>query len=98
LLGTYRDIWADGVTERNPSLRFLTPHQRLEISKQDAEELGIKNGEPVTVSADGASVEARVAVRERMVQGAAFLIEGTSENNANVLANGRPRRVEVKPR
>jgi hypothetical protein len=33
-----------------------------------------------------------------MPRGAAFLIEGTSEGNANVLANGQPRRVEVKPK
>ncbi len=31
-LGTYRDLWAGPVTELNPPLKFLTPHQRLEIS------------------------------------------------------------------
>jgi predicted molibdopterin-dependent oxidoreductase YjgC len=96
ILGTYRDIWADDVTERNPSLKFLTVQQRLEISKKDAEELELQQGQHVTVSANGDSVEARVAIRERMPRGAAFLIEGTGESNANVLANGQPRRVEVK--
>ena len=97
LLGTYRDIWADDVTERNPSLRFLTVQQRLELSKPDAEQLQLQNGQRVTVSSNGDSVEARVAIRERMSSGAAFLIEGTVEGNANVLANGQPRRVEVRP-
>ncbi|MDQ1741296.1 MAG: NADH-quinone oxidoreductase subunit [Pseudonocardiales bacterium] len=96
ILGTYRDIWADDVTERNPSLKFLKVEQRLEISKKDAEELDLQSGQHVTVSVNGDSVEAHVAVRERMPRGAAFLIEGTSEGNANVLANGQPRRVEVK--
>ncbi|MDX6615338.1 MAG: NADH-quinone oxidoreductase subunit, partial [Solirubrobacterales bacterium] len=97
LLGTYRDIWADDVTERNPSLKFLTVQQGLEISKKDAEELELQQGQRVTVSVNGDSVEARIAIRERMPRGAAFLIEGTSEGNANVLANGQPRRVEISP-
>ena len=32
------------------------------------------------------SLRARVAIRERMRQGAAFLIEGTAEQNATALA------------
>jgi NADH-quinone oxidoreductase subunit G len=95
LLGTYRDLWATEVTNRNPSLRFLMPEQKLDISAADAEELGVANGEPVTVSVNGDSVEARVRIRERMLAGSAFLIEGTDEGNGNVLANGAPRRVQV---
>jgi predicted molibdopterin-dependent oxidoreductase YjgC len=97
-LGTYRDLWANEVTERNPALRFLMPAQRLELAAEDAEELELENGAPVTVSVNGSSVEARVAIRQRMRPGAAFLIEGTPEGNGNVLANGAPQRVEVKPR
>ena len=37
---------------------------------------------------NGSRVEARVAVRERMLDGACFLIEGTEEGNANSLLNG----------
>jgi hypothetical protein len=33
-----------------------------------------------------------------MREGAAFLIEGTDEGNANVLADGVPRRIEVSKR
>jgi NADH-quinone oxidoreductase subunit G len=98
ILGSYRDIWAAEVTRRNPSLRFLMPTQRLELSTKDAKALGLENGDPVTVSADGASVEARVAVRERMRPGAAFLIEGTETDNANVLATGEPRRISIEKR
>ena len=56
------------------------------------------NGDEVTVSVNGSSVEARVAIRARMRPGAAFLIEGTSEQNANVLANGHPGPVKVEKR
>jgi NADH-quinone oxidoreductase subunit G len=98
LLGTYRDLWATEVTNRNPSLRFLMPEQKLDVSPEDAAELGVTNGEPVTVSVNGDSVEARVRIRERMLAGSAFLIEGTDEGNGNVLANGAPRRVQVSKR
>ena len=95
LLGTYRDLWASEVTVRNPSLRFLMPTQRLELAPSDAEMLGLEQGDPVTVSAGGSSVEAVVAIKGRMRPGGAFLIEGTSEQNGNVLATGAPRRIEV---
>ncbi len=94
-LGTYRDIWAGPVTEHNPPLRFLEPKQRVEIAPGDAERLGVSDGDLVTVSENGTSVEARVAVRERMREGAVFLIEGTREGNANALLNGGVAAVEV---
>ena len=46
----------------------------------------MEHSQPVTVSSNGHRVEARVAVRSRMRPGAGFLIEGTAENNANLLA------------
>jgi len=96
LLGTYRDLWATPVTELNPPLRFLAPRQRLELALADAQGLGVTDGDAVTVAANGTSVEAVVAVRERMAQGACFLVEGTAENNANALLNGAPRAVKVE--
>ena len=36
MLGTYRDLWANEATERNPALRFLMPAQRLELAIDDA--------------------------------------------------------------
>jgi NADH-quinone oxidoreductase subunit G len=98
VLGTYRDLWASEVTGRNPALRFLAPEQKLELAAKDAKELELANGDAVTVSVNGHSVEAVVAIRERMRPGAAFLIEGTDEGNANVLANGVPQRIQVAKR
>jgi len=89
-LGTYRDLWAGPVTELNPALKFLAPQQRVELSVADAERLGVKTGDRATVSQNGTSVQARVAVRERMQDGVCFLIEGTAENNANTLAEAWP--------
>jgi NADH-quinone oxidoreductase subunit G len=90
LLGTYRDLWAGPVTERNPALHFLVPAQRLELASADAERLGLADGEAATVSVNGSSVEATVAIRERLAAGSCFLVEGTAEGNANALLNGAP--------
>jgi len=94
-LGTYRDLWAGPVTDLTPALKFLAPQQRVEVSVADAERLGVKTGDKVSVAQNGTSVQARVAVRERMQEGTCFLVEGTAENNANGLLNGGPVRVEI---
>jgi NADH-quinone oxidoreductase subunit G len=94
-LGTYRDLWAGPITELNPPLKFLQPRQRLEISLADAERLGLKSGEKVKVTQNGAGVEAHVLVKERVSEGVVFLAEGVAEGNANELLNGGPVRVEV---
>jgi predicted molibdopterin-dependent oxidoreductase YjgC len=98
VLGTYRDLWAADVTKRNPALRFLMPKQKLELHAKDAEQLDLANGDEVTVSVNGHSLDATVAIRERMREGAAFLIEGTDEANANLLSNGVPPRIQVSKR
>ncbi|MFL5908872.1 MAG: molybdopterin-dependent oxidoreductase, partial [Solirubrobacterales bacterium] len=98
LLGTYRDLWATDVTKRNPALRFLMPKQKLELAAKDAKTLELENGDAVTVSVNGSSVEATVAIRDRMREGAAFLIEGTDDANANLLTNGAPQRIKVEKR
>jgi NADH-quinone oxidoreductase subunit G len=94
-LGTYRDLWVGPVTELNPPLSFLRPQQRVEISVADAERMGLKSGDAVQVSQSGTSVQARVAVKERVQEGVCFLIEGTAEDNANGLLNGGPVAVEI---
>jgi NADH-quinone oxidoreductase subunit G len=88
-VGTYRDLWAGEVTERNVALRFLAPAQRVELAVADAERLGVATGDEVEVHSNGTSLRARVALRERMLPGTAFLIEGTAAENANALNGAR---------
>ena len=88
-LGTYRDLWAHEVTERSPALRFLMPSQTLELSLKDAEQLGISQGDQVNVRSNGHSVQAKVAIRERVRPGSGFLIEGLSQQGPNTLAGSR---------
>jgi len=83
-VGTYRDLWAAEVTEQSPALRFLMPRQTLELAPADAERIGIGNGEEVEVRSNGTSVQARVALRERVRPGSGFLIEGLGDAAASL--------------
>jgi predicted molibdopterin-dependent oxidoreductase YjgC len=83
------------VTERNPALQFLAPGQTLELAPADAGRLGVSDGDEVEVRSNGTAVAARVALRERMRPGAAFLIEGTASDNANALTGAAT--IEVVP-
>jgi NADH-quinone oxidoreductase subunit G len=95
-LGTYRDLWAGPITELNPPLKFLKPSQRLEISPADAERFGVASGDAVRVSRDGISIEATVAIRERVPEGVCFLAEGVAGANANSLLNGHQVSVQIE--
>ncbi|HVS99540.1 MAG TPA: NADH-quinone oxidoreductase subunit NuoG [Solirubrobacterales bacterium] len=94
LLGTYRDLWAGPITELNPPLKFLKPSQRLELSPEDAERLSLASGDQVRVTQGAKSLEATVAVKERVPEGVCFLAEGVAPANANALLNGH--RVSVR--
>jgi NADH-quinone oxidoreductase subunit G len=95
-LGTYRDLWAGPITELNPPLKFLKPSQRLEVSPEDAARLGLSIGDQVRVSQGDKSVDATVAVKERVPEGVCFLAEGVADGNANSLLNGHQVRVEIE--
>jgi NADH-quinone oxidoreductase subunit G len=95
-LSTYRDLWAGPITELNPPLRFLVPQQRVELSIADAERLDLKVGDEVSVSRNGTSIRARIAIKERIPQGTCFMLEGTAEGNANALRGGSPVSVRIE--
>jgi NADH-quinone oxidoreductase subunit G len=95
-LGTYRDLWAGPITELNPPLKFLKPSQRLELSPEDASRLALAIGDQVRVSQGEKSIEATVAIRERVPQGVCFLAEGVALGNANGLLNGHQVSVTIE--
>jgi NADH-quinone oxidoreductase subunit G len=95
-LGTYRDLWAGPITELNPPLKFLQPQQRVELSVADAGQMGLKSGDQVTVSQNGTSLQAQVAIKERVPAGVCFLAEGIADGNANALLNGAPVTVQIE--
>jgi NADH-quinone oxidoreductase subunit G len=96
-LGTAPSLWASRETDHAPVLRFLAPHQRAELSAADASRLGIGPGDQIEVAVNGTSVSAVAALRAALPPGSVFLIEGTSQDNANALTNGGgPVEVEVR--
>ena len=66
------------------------------MSLADAERLGLKAGDEVEVGQNGTSVGAAVDDQGTVAEGVCFLIEGTSEGNANALLNGGPVEVEIE--
>jgi NADH-quinone oxidoreductase subunit G len=68
-LGTYRSIWAGPEVLASPSLRFLAPGARVELSPGDAQRLELFDGQRATV----AGVEATVVLRDAVPEGSAFL-------------------------
>jgi len=95
-LGTYRDLWAGPITELNPPLKFLKPSQRLELSPEDAARLSLDSGDTVRVTQGDKSLEATVAIRERVPEGVCFLAEGIAGANANSLLNGHQVSVQIE--
>ena len=94
-LGTFRSIWAAAEVEHAPALKFLAARQRAELSPQDAERLGVRNGERVEVGANGTRVQATVALRHDVPAGTVFLEENVAEQGANLLSGQEL--VEVRP-
>jgi NADH-quinone oxidoreductase subunit G len=96
-LGAAPSLWAGRETDHAPVLRFLAPHQRAELSAEDARRLGIAPGDEIEVAQNGTSVRAVAALRDALPAGSVFLIEGTSQDNANaLLTNDGPTLVEVR--
>jgi NADH-quinone oxidoreductase subunit G len=86
LLGSFRSIWASADVEVSPALKFLTRHQRVEISPADAAQLGLRQGEDVHVFSDGdRRVRCRVEIRNAVPVGSVFLEAGIHAGSADSL-------------
>ena len=66
-------VHVDGGARGNPGPAAVA----AVATSADGERLGLGDGDVVEVSSNGTSVRARVALRERLHPGSAFLIEGT---------------------
>jgi NADH-quinone oxidoreductase subunit G len=94
-LGSYRSIWAAPEVEASPALAFLHPQQRVEISPADARRLGVADGvEMLVADKTGAEIHARVALRDAVPAGSAFLQRGIAADSASVL---RGSTIEILP-
>jgi NADH-quinone oxidoreductase subunit G len=84
-LGTYRPLWAAPEVEVSPALKYLVPHQQVELSPEDARRLQIADGDEVVVGENGTRLQARAHVRSLVPVGSAFLAEGLAADSANAL-------------
>ncbi|HXR13591.1 MAG TPA: molybdopterin-dependent oxidoreductase, partial [Solirubrobacteraceae bacterium] len=93
--GSYRSIWASREVAASPALAFLHPSQRVEVSPAAAHRLGLRDGvEMLVADESGAGVRARVALRDAVPDGSAFLQHAIAADSANLL---RGETVEIVP-
>ncbi len=67
----YRPLFSGPAVERVPELQFQRPGPEVEVSPQDAAARGISDGDPVTVSNNGTSIELRARVSRGLRSGVA---------------------------
>jgi NADH-quinone oxidoreductase subunit G len=82
-LGTWRSLWAAKEVDVSPLLQFLRVKQIAELSPEDAQRLGVGEGDRIVIG-DGA-VTAPVKLRAAVPPGSVFLVEGAHDQPANVL-------------
>jgi NADH dehydrogenase/NADH:ubiquinone oxidoreductase subunit G len=68
-LVAYRPLFSGAAVERTPELDFQKPDAEIQLSRQDANARGIKNGQTVTVSSNGTSVELRAQLAHDLQAG-----------------------------
>jgi NADH-quinone oxidoreductase subunit G len=88
-LVTYRPLFSGPAVERVPELQFQRPDPEVELTRADAERLGVTNGSDVTVRSNGTTVMLRARLAEDLSAGAVRIAEPH--------AAGLEGRVEVVP-
>ncbi|MCA9830423.1 MAG: DUF4332 domain-containing protein [Dehalococcoidia bacterium] len=71
---TSRDLYtaADAAALRHPEAEKLHRYDRIQVSEEDAERLGLKTGDEVAIGAGTASVRAHITVTERVREGTVY--------------------------
>jgi formate dehydrogenase alpha subunit len=75
------------MTRRVDGLNQLAPCGLLEVNPEDAQKLGIEDGEVVRISSRRGSITPQIVVTERVAPGVVFINFHYRENAANVLTN-----------
>jgi NADH dehydrogenase/NADH:ubiquinone oxidoreductase subunit G len=88
-LVAYRPLFSGAAVERTPELEFQKPDAEIQFSRDDAQARGIRNGQTVTVSSNGTSVELRARIAKDLPSG---VVRVAQEHAGDLHA-----RVEVKP-
>jgi len=86
-LVTFHPLFSGPGVERIEPLAFQRPPAEIELSRADAERLGVANGQTVSVGTNGTTRELRARVNRRLIEGVARI--------ADEHATGLGERVEV---
>jgi NADH dehydrogenase/NADH:ubiquinone oxidoreductase subunit G len=78
-LARYRPLFSGPMVERVENLAFQRPNGDLEVSRDDAIRLGLRDGDEVTVRTNGTSARLRATVRRGLRPGVVLLPEGAAE-------------------
>ncbi len=68
-LVAYRPLFSGAAVDRTPELQFQRPAGEVQLSRDDARARRIRNGQTVTVSSNGTSVELRARIARDLAAG-----------------------------
>ena len=68
-LVAYKPLFSGAAVERTPELEFQKPLAEVQLARADAQSRGIRNGQLVTVSSNGTSVELRARIANDLAAG-----------------------------
>jgi NADH-quinone oxidoreductase subunit G len=72
-LVAYKPLFSGPAVERVEELQFQRPEAEIQLSRTDAERLGLRSGDEVTVSGGGASVTLRARIAKTVHPGVALV-------------------------
>jgi NADH dehydrogenase/NADH:ubiquinone oxidoreductase subunit G len=75
-LVAYRPLFSGAAVDRTPELQFQRPNGEVQIHADDARERGIRNGQTVTVSSNGTSLELKARVMRDLARGIVRVADG----------------------
>ncbi|HEV2590593.1 MAG TPA: 2Fe-2S iron-sulfur cluster-binding protein [Gaiellaceae bacterium] len=68
-LVAYKPLFSGAAVERTPELQFQKAQAEVQIARDDAQVRGIRNGQNVTVSSNGTSIELRARIASDLAAG-----------------------------
>ena len=70
----YKPLFSGPAVDRTPELHFQRPTGEVQIAANDARERGIRNGQQVTVSSNGTSIDLRARIARDLAPGAVRIV------------------------
>ena len=75
-LVAYKPLFSGPAVERTPELQFQRPNGEIQIHADDARARGIRNGQTVTVSSNGTTVELKARLMRNLARGTVRVADG----------------------